>query len=349
MPPELFKEKRKRKSTHTDSDNNNIMPSGINPDGNKNLNNDYADHSNNTGVQSAKRRVLLDGFMGKVVKVMTIFSLFLLLLIITGLVLKSIPVLQNNSLSNLLFSSEWSPFKGKFGFLPFILSTVYVTVIAAVIAIPLSILTAIYLSEYAGKRFLNIAAPMLDILAGIPSVIYGIWGVLIVVPFIRNDVSKWFGVDDASGYSILAGGIVLAVMVFPVVVQIVYEVLKIVPKDLRDATLSLGANKWETIKKVVLKKASPGILAACILGFSRAFGETIAVLMVVGNVVQIPKGIFSEGYPIPSLIANNYGEMMSIPMYDSALMFAALLLLVIILIFNIYARYILNRIEKKIA
>ncbi|HRH51793.1 MAG TPA: phosphate ABC transporter permease subunit PstC [Chitinophagales bacterium] len=302
---------------------------------------------NNTG--SNPYRVILDGFMGKVVRLMTIFSLLLLVFIIIGLVYKSLPVLGANSLKDLLFSSQWSPFKGEFGFLPFILSTVYVTVIAAVISIPLSILTAIYLSEYANKRFLKVAAPMLDILAGIPSVIYGIWGVLIIVPFIRNDVAGWFGVEDSSGYSLLAGGIVLSVMVFPVVVQIVYEVLKIVPVTLREATLSLGATKWETIKKVVIKKASPGILAACILGFSRAFGETIAVLMVVGNVVQVPKGIFDEGYPIPSLIANNYGEMMSIPMYDSALMIAALILLLIILVFNIYARWVLNRMEKKIA
>ncbi|MFI5171070.1 MAG: phosphate ABC transporter permease subunit PstC [Chitinophagales bacterium] len=309
---------------------------------------DHTVAKKHTGSISAKRRIILDGFMGKVVKVMTIFSLLILGAIITGLVYKSIPVLRSGPISQLLFSSEWSPFKGEFGFLPFILSTVYVTVIAAIIAIPLSILTAIYLSEYANKSFLKFAGPMLDILSGIPSVIFGIWGVLVVVPFIREDLAPYFGVES-SGFSILAGGIVLALMVFPVVVQIVYEVLKIVPNDLREATLSLGANKWETIRKVVIKKASPGILAACILGFSRAFGETLAVLMVVGNVVQSPKGIFDEGYPIPSLIANNYGEMMSIPMYDSALMFAALILLVIILIFNVYARWILNRLEKKIA
>lgn len=293
-------------------------------------------------------RVILDGFMGKVVKAMTIFSLFILVLIIIGLLLKSIPVLQSNPLSKLLFSSQWSPFKGEFGFLSFILSTVYVTVIAACIAIPLSLFTAVYLSEYASKSFLRYAAPMLDILAGIPSVIYGIWGVLVVVPFVRDHLAVWFHVESTSGYSILAGGVVLAVMVFPVVVQIVYEVLQTVPHTLREATLSLGATKWETIKKVVVRRASPGIIAACILGFSRAFGETIAVLMVVGNVIQIPINIFEEGYPIPALIANNYGEMMSIPMYDSALMFAALVLLVMILAFNIYARYILNRIEKKI-
>jgi phosphate transport system permease protein len=224
----------------------------------------------------------------------------------------------------------------------------YVTGIAALIAIPLSLLTAVYLSEYANKNLLRFAGPMLDILAGIPSVIYGIWGVLIIVPFVRDDLSAWFHIESVSGYSILSGGIVLAVMVFPVVVQVVYEVIKGVPHELREATLSLGATKWETIKKVVIKRASPGILAACILGFSRAFGETIAVLMVVGNVVQIPKSLFDEGYPIPALIANNYGEMMSIPMYDSALMFAALVLLVIVLVFNVYARFILNRIERKI-
>ncbi|MBP9221773.1 MAG: phosphate ABC transporter permease subunit PstC [Chitinophagales bacterium] len=320
----------------------------------KNDNKDLQNRNNsgknrNAYTISARGRIILDGFMGKVVKFMTIFSLLLLFLIIVGLVIKSIPILKTHSLGELLFSSNWSPFKGDFGFYPFIISTVYVTLIAAIIAIPLSILTAIYLSEYANKKFLKFAGPMLDILAGIPSVIYGIWGVLIIVPFIRNDVSGWFGVDDASGYSILAGGIVLAVMVFPVIVQVVFEVLKIVPVELREATLSLGANKWETTKKVVVKKASPGILAACILGFSRAFGETIAVLMVVGNIVQVPKGLLDEGYPIPSLIANNYGEMMSIPMYDSALMFAALVLLVIILVFNIYARWILNRWETKIA
>lgn len=297
--------------------------------------------------RSGFRRIVVDRFMGKVVKAMAIFSPFLLFVIVTGLLIKSWPVLATHSLSNLLLSSEWKPFTSDFGLLPFILSTIYVTIIAIVIAIPLSLLTAIYLSEYAGKTFLKFSAPMLDILSGIPSVIYGIWGVLVIVPFIRDYIGPWMHVET-TGYSILAGGIVLAIMVFPVIIQIVFEVLKTVPDNLREATLSLGATKWETIRKVVIKKASPGILAACILGFSRAFGETIAVLMVVGNMIQIPKSVLDAGYPIPSLIANNYGEMMSIPMYDSILMFAALVLLVVILIFNIYARLVLNKWEKKL-
>lgn len=302
---------------------------------------------NQQGRKSNRFRIVLDQVMGKVVWAITIFSPVLLVLIVAGLVMKSLPILHANSLSDLLFSSDWKPFKEEFGFWPFIISTVYVTIIAIVIAIPLSILTAVYLSEYAGKRFLNFAAPMLDILSGIPSVIFGIWGVIVIVPFITDTLAPVMG-KETSGFSILAGGLVLAIMVFPIIVQVVYEVMKTVSKDLRDASLSLGANKWETIKKVVLKKASPGILAACILGFSRAFGETLAVLMVVGNVIQVPNSVFQAGYPLPALIANNYGEMMSIPMYDSALMFAALILLVIILIFNIYARYILNKMEKKL-
>jgi phosphate transport system permease protein len=286
--------------------------------------------------------------MGKVVKIFTILALALLFIIMIGLIWKSIPILTTYSISDLLFESEWSPRKDKFGFLPFIMSTLYVTLIATVIAIPLSLLTAVYLSEYAGKRIIRFASPMLDIMSGIPSVIFGIWGILIVVPFIRDYLAVWMGVESVSGYSVLAGGIVLAIMVFPILVQLVYVVLKTVPVGLREAALSLGANKSETILKVVIKKASAGILAASILGFSRAFGETLAVLMVVGNVVQIPKSLFDSGYPIPALIANNYGEMMSIPMYDSALMFAALILLLIIVIFNISARSLLSRWEKRI-
>lgn len=301
-----------------------------------------------TNKQPALIRKLVDKIMGKVVKIFTFLALALLFIIMIGLIWKSFPILSTHSLGDLLFESEWSPRKDKFGFLPFIMSTLYVTLIATVIAIPLSLLTAVYLSEYAGKRIIRFANPMLDIMSGIPSVIFGIWGILIVVPFIRDHLAVWLGVESVSGYSVLAGGIVLAIMVFPILVQLVYVVLKTVPTGLREAALSLGANKSETILKVVIKKASAGILAASILGFSRAFGETLAVLMVVGNVVQIPKSLFDSGYPIPALIANNYGEMMSIPMYDSALMFAALILLLIIVIFNISARSLLSRWEKRI-
>lgn len=293
-------------------------------------------------------RILRDKIARRSVWVISAFIGILLFLILAGLYLKSMPILASHSLSELLFQSMWRPRKDQFGFLPYILSTVYVTLISILIAVPLCILCSVYLSEYANKKVKSFVTSLVDILAGLPSVIFGIWGIILIVPLISNTVAPFFGVEDTTGYSILAGGLVLAIMVFPIVIHIMLEVLRTVPVELREASLSLGANKWETIKKVVLKKAMPGIIAAIVLGFSRAFGETLAVLMVVGNTALIPKSVFDSGYPLPALIANNYGEMMSIPMYDSALMFAALLLLTVILFFNIAARLVMIRVERNL-
>jgi phosphate transport system permease protein len=187
--------------------------------------------------------------------------------------------------------------------------------------------------------------PIIDILAGIPSVIFGVWGVLIIVPFIGNYLGPWLG-KEVSGYSILAGGLVLSIMIIPFVLNILIEIFRTIPIELTEASLSVGATKWQTIKFVMVKKALPGIISAVGLGLSRAYGETIAVLMVVGNVAKIPSGTFQPGYPLPALIANNYGEMLSIPQYDSALMFAALVLFIVVIVFNFASRVIIMRYEK---
>jgi phosphate transport system permease protein len=146
---------------------------------------------------------------------------------------------------------------------------------------------------------------------------------------------------------VLAGGIVLAIMIIPLIVSILTEIFSAIPNDIREASLSLGATKWQTIKKVILRKSVAGILAAIVLAISRAFGETIAVLMVCGNFTTIPKSIFDACYPLPALIANNYGEMMSLPDYESALMFAAFLLFTIIVFFNAISRTVLHQIERR--
>jgi phosphate transport system permease protein len=189
---------------------------------------------------------------------------------------------------------------------------------------------------------------MIDILAGIPPVVYGVWGILVVVPFISDKLAPHF-VEFSTGYSVLAGGLVLAIMIVPLIISILVEIFATIPKEMREASLSLGATQWQTIKFVLLRKSLPGIIAAVVLAISRAFGETIAVLMVCGNIAEIPKSVFDSGYPLPALIANNYGEMMSLPLYDSALMFAALILFVIIFLFNAISRLILKRIEKNYA
>ncbi len=259
-----------------------------------------------------------------------------------GLMWKSAILLNQQSIFDLLFSSEWKPMAGKFGYLTFIVSSVWVTMIALLIAGPVCLLTAIHLTQYAKSWVLKIMAPIIDILAGLPSVIFGVWGILFVIPLLANHIGPFFG-KSVSGYSILAGAIVLSIMIIPFILNILIEIFQTVPKELSEASLSLGATRWQTIKFVLLKKSSAGIVSAFGLGMSRAFGETIAVLMVVGNVVHLPSGVFQPGYPLPSLIANNYGEMLSIPMYDSALMFSALLLFVIVLIFNAISRLIILR------
>jgi phosphate transport system permease protein len=235
--------------------------------------------------------------------------------------------------------------KGEFGFSPFIVGTLEVTAIAMILAVPVCLLSAIYLSEYAHSRFRNLAHLVIDIMAAIPSVIYGLWGVIVVVPFVR---ALGQAIDvQTTGYSLLAGGIILALMVTPVIISVSMEVLRTVPVQARETALALGTTKWEAIKHVVLRSALHGMVSAVVLGFARAFGETIAVLMIVGNVPKIPKSIFDPAYPLPALLANNYGEMMSIPLYNSALLLSALILLLVVSGFNITAHLTLIRIEKR--
>ena len=275
----------------------------------------------------------------------TILPGALVFLMLFGLYARSRSILALHSFPDLLFGSSWFPLKGEFGLYPFLMGTVWVTLAAMAIAVPVSLLSAIYLSEYAPRRIRETIKPIVDLLSGIPSVVFGVWGVLMIVPFVAK-IAPAFGAYS-TGYSVLAGAIVLAIMVFPTIIHVSLEVFASVPQSLRDASLSLGATKWETVKHVVLRKGLAGIIASVALGFSRAFGETMAVLMVVGNTPIIPKSVFDSAYPLPALLANNYGEMMSIPLYDGALMLAAFVLLLIVLVFNIGARVVLIRAEQK--
>ena len=292
-----------------------------------------------------KSRIIKDKAALGIMFALTIMAILMVVVIAIGLYLKSAPVLKDKSLWTLLFSSEWRPMKGQFGFLPFIMGTIWVTLLAILIALPISLLTAIYLTEYSKSIVRKFVFPALDILAALPSVIYGVWGILVIVPWISQHVAPHF-VEFSTGYTVLAAGIVLGVMVIPLLVSLFIEVFSSVPMELREASLALGATRWQTTKRVVLRKTLSGILASTVLAVSRAMGETIAVLMVCGCVIGIPKGILDSCYPIPALIANNYGEMLSMPLYESALMFAALILFVVVLIFNLLSRIILLRLEK---
>ena len=292
-----------------------------------------------------KRRIIKDRVAQTFMCTVTIISILFVVIIAIGLYLKAVPILEDKSIGTLLFSSAWRPMKGEFGFLPFVVGTIWVTGLAILIALPISLLTAIYLTEYAKSVVRKIVFPALDILASLPSVIYGVWGVLVIVPFVSNRIAPYF-TDFSTGYTVLAAGVVLGVMVIPLLISLFIEVFTSVPTELREASYALGATRWQTTNRVVLHKTLPGIVASTVLAISRAMGETIAVLMVCGCAIGIPKGVLDACYPIPALIANNYGEMLSMPLYESALMFAALILFAVVLVFNLMSRMILYRLEK---
>lgn len=278
------------------------------------------------------------------IKIAHVFVIAVAFFIVVILFIKSWPLLASTSVQNLLLSTSWHPWNHQFGFFPFIFGSLAVTAIAMIIAAPICLLAAMYLSEYAGKRLREWMRLLIDLMAGIPSVIFGLFGVLTVVPLVSL-VGHAFGIST-TGYSLLAGGIILAIMVFPFITSVSLEIFLAIPIEARESSLALGTTKWETIRHILLKTASQGIVAAIVLGFARAFGETIAVMMVVGNVPKIAHSLFDPVYPLPALIANNYGEMMSIPLYDSAMMFAALLLMLVVGSFSFAAHLVLYRLER---
>lgn len=307
-----------------------------------------------SGEASLPRRRFSDALAGSTFSWMAFLPLVILVAMLIALLARARPILVTKPLWDLLAGQIWKPLQGEFGFYPFIIGTVWVTAVAMILAVPPCLLTAIYLAEYAQPALRTVSKPLIDLLAAIPSVVYGVWGVVVIVPWVEDHIApflgKWLGksiplfaVNNPTGFSILAGGIVLAVMVAPFIIAVTYEVMHIVPEGMREASLAVGATRWQTIKYAVLPRARPGIIAGVVLGSSRALGETMAVLMVVGNVVKVPSSIFDPAYPLPALIANNYGEMLSIPLYDAALLGAALILLLIVLVFNIMATLVLRQ------
>lgn len=290
-------------------------------------------------------RIAKEKTVGGVMFILTAASLLLVVAMGIGLYFKLAPIFEEHSLWELLSASEWKPFRNQFGFFPFIMGTVWVTASALLFALPLSLLTALFLTEYSRSWVKRWVYPALDILAALPSVIYGVWGTLLIVPWISERFAPRF-VEYSSGYTVLASSIVLSVMILPLLVSLFVEIFSTVPQELRDASQALGATRWQTSKKVIIRRSLPGIFAAVVLAVSRALGETIAVLMVCGNLPQAPHSLFDACYPIPALIANNYGEMLSLPLYEAALMFAAAILFVVVLLFNLLSRIILYRIKK---
>ena len=276
----------------------------------------------------------------------TIFVSLIFFLIFFLLLYKSAFILTNFSISDLLFSSLWNPEKGEFGLFSIFIGTLFVTGLSLLIAVPISLLSAVYISEYCHPKIRQLLRPFIDVLAGIPSVVYGLCAFLFLVPLVKDVIAPWFGVQS-TGLCIFTASLTLSVMVFPIIISLCVESFSSIPLELKEASLSVGATKWETVKKVVFRASAPSVFSAVLLGFGRAFGETIAVNMVVGGIPKIPTSLFAPGQTLASLIASAYGEMMSVPLYESALMFVALFLFIIVLIFNLLGVILLRRARRR--
>jgi phosphate transport system permease protein len=247
---------------------------------------------------------------------------------------------------NFFGRQAWDPVAGDFGALPFIYGTLVSSLIALIISVPLALGLAVYLTEMCPRSLRGFLAFISDLLAAIPSVIYGLWAIFVLVPLLRKYVEPWLaasfgwtGLFTGAPYGIgmLAAGVILSIMVIPIISSITREVLKAVPRQQREAALALGATRWEMIRIGVLRNARAGIVGAMILGLGRALGETMAVTMVIGNRPEVAKSLFAPGYTMASVIANEFTEATG-DLYLSALVEIGLALLLLTLIVNALAR-----------
>jgi phosphate transport system permease protein len=246
----------------------------------------------------------------------------------------------------------WDPVAGIYGALPFIVGTVLSSLLAIAIAAPIGIFTAIYLSELAPGRLATPLTFMIELLAAIPSVVIGLWGVFILAPFLRGTVEAWivsvfgwvpFLGGPTYGIGLFSAGVILTIMVLPTVVTISREVIQAVPGSQREAMFALGATRWETIRRAVVPYAKSGIIGAVILGLGRALGETMAVTMIIGNKDAIPSSLFDQTQTIASKIATTFNEAPA-GLPTSSLIALGLILLVVTVIMNVVARLLVWRV-----
>jgi len=244
------------------------------------------------------------------------------------------------------YGRDWDPNNDSFGAMPFIYGTLVSSFLALLLAVPLSIGVAVYITEMCPQRLRAIVSFLVELLAAIPSVIYGLWGIFVLAPLLRDYVEPflaktlgWTGLFTGPMYGLgmLAAGIILAIMVVPVIASITREVMTAVPQNQREAVLALGATRWEMIRMGVLRNARIGIVGGVILGLGRALGETMAVTMLIGNRPEVAKSLFAPGYTMASVIANEFTEATG-DLYLSALVEIGLALFIVTLIVNALAR-----------
>lgn len=277
-------------------------------------------------------------FSERVFLVIALSTLSALAVITVFIIIKGVPIISKVGVLNFIFGMKWAPSQGAFGIFPMIVGSVAVTVGATILGVPIAICCSIFLAEFAPVAFRNLFRPAIQLLAGIPSVVYGFWGVIFIVPFIRNFLG-------GPGLSILAGSIILAIMILPTIISITEVSILALPRYYKEGALALGLTHWQSIRSLLLPAAKSGIVAAVILGIGRAIGETMAVIMVLGNAVALPDSILD---PVRTLTTNIGIEMgYASGDHQQALFATGIVLFVIIMILNAAAQYIVRGKRRK--
>ncbi|HWQ77344.1 MAG TPA: phosphate ABC transporter permease subunit PstC [Anaerovoracaceae bacterium] len=252
-----------------------------------------------------------------------------------------LPVLADYGVFRFIFGADWSPTNGSYGILPLIVGTLSVTLGALAIGVPTGIACAVFLAEILPKKPAKAFKSAIELLAGIPSVVYGFFGLVVIVPAIRNYVLPIYQIFDpeaaATGFSILAGAVILAIMILPTIVSISENSITAVPAEFKEASLALGANKMETALRVLIPAAKSGILSSVILGMGRAIGETMAVLLITGNMAKVPGSILDPVATLTGTIAMEMGY--AAPTHQQALFAVGIILFIIIMLLNIIAQF----------
>jgi phosphate ABC transporter permease protein PstC len=270
----------------------------------------------------------------KVLLLIACSAIAIILLIFLFIFIEGLPIFVKTGLFQFLFSSHWAPTKGYFGILPMIVGSIVVTLGALIIGILFGLSCSILLAEFAPKGAVRILKPLIELLAGIPSVVYGFIGVVVLIPFIRNTLG-------GPGFSVLAASVILGVMILPTIIAVSLDALQAVPLAYKEGSLALGATQWQTIYGTMIPAAKSGIIAGIILGMGRAIGETMAVIMIAGNSLKIPTSLLDPARTLTSNIALEMGYASGL--HQQALFATGVVLFVIIMVLNTIALLTISR------
>jgi phosphate ABC transporter permease protein PstC len=292
-------------------------------------------------------RGILMGLAGLILALIAFFFVFL--------INKAEPALSHQGVFSFLFTNDWNPSKAIYGAWPLVAGTLITAFIALLIGVPVAVAAALFITELAPRRVRGPLVILVELLAAVPSVVYGLWGFFVLIPKLKP-AEQWFA-DSFSFLPLIGGnvagpnyfiaGLILAIMILPIVSAISREVISTVPADLKEASLALGATRWEMIRMAVLPYSRSGITGAAMLGLGRAIGETIAVTLVIGNSPVLGKQIFDQGYTLAAVIASEFGEAANDKVHAGALIAAGLVLFILTLLINALARGLVRRAENK--